>query len=258
MKVVILAGGFGTRISEESHLKPKPMVEIGERPILWHIMKYYSEFGYHEFVICLGYKQYVVKEFFADYFLHTSDVTFDLANNSMEVHNNYSEPWKVTLVDTGLHTMTGGRIKRVRDYIGDETFMLTYGDGVSDVDIPSLLQFHKNHGRIATITGVNIGQRFGVLEVEADGAIREFREKNDDDGKMVNGGFMVMEPGVFDYIEGDRTVFEKEPLEKLARDGELAAYRHPGFWKCMDTQRDKMQLEELWQSGHAPWKIWKN
>lgn len=258
MKVVILAGGFGTRISEESHLKPKPMVEIGERPILWHIMKYYSEFGYHEFVICLGYKQYVVKEFFADYFLHTSDVTFDLANNSMEVHNNYSEPWKVTLVDTGLHTMTGGRIKRVRDYIGDETFMLTYGDGVSDVDIPSLLQFHKNHGRIATITGVNIGQRFGVLEVEADGAIREFREKNDDDGKMVNGGFMVMEPGVFDYIEGDRTVFEKEPLERLARDGELAAYRHPGFWKCMDTQRDKMQLEELWQSGHAPWKIWKN
>lgn len=258
MKVVILAGGFGTRISEESHLKPKPMVEIGEQPILWHIMKYYSEFGFHEFIICLGYKQYVVKEFFADYFLHTSDVTFDLVNNSMEVHNNYSEPWKVTLVDTGLHTMTGGRIKRVRDYIGDETFMLTYGDGVSNVDIHKLLDFHKRHGRIATISGVNIGQRFGVLEVEQNGAINEFREKNDDDGKMVNGGFMVMEPGVFDYIEGDETVFEKAPLENLAKDGQLMAYRHDGFWKCMDTQRDKMQLEELWQSGSAPWKIWEN
>lgn len=258
MKVVILAGGFGTRISEESHLKPKPMVEIGEQPILWHIMKYYSEFGYHDFIICLGYKQYVVKEFFADYFLHTSDVTFDLANNQMEVHNNYSEPWRVTLVDTGLHTMTGGRIKRVRDYIGDETFMLTYGDGVSNVDLDALLDFHKKHGRIATITGVNIGQRFGVLEVEEDGAIQAFREKNDDDGKMVNGGFMVMEPGVFDYIEGDSTVFEKAPLENLSRDGQLMAYGHDGFWKCMDTQRDRMQLEEMWQSGHAPWKIWEN
>lgn len=258
MKVVILAGGFGTRISEESHLKPKPMVEIGEQPILWHIMKYYSEFGYHDFIICLGYKQYVVKEFFADYFLHTSDVTFDLANNQMEVHNNYSEPWRVTLVDTGLHTMTGGRIKRVRDYIGDETFMLTYGDGVSNVDLDALLDFHKKHGKIATITGVNIGQRFGVLEVEEDGAIQAFREKNDDDGKMVNGGFMVMEPGVFDYIEGDSTVFEKAPLENLSRDGQLMAYGHDGFWKCMDTQRDRMQLEEMWQSGHAPWKIWEN
>lgn len=258
MKVVILAGGFGTRISEESHLKPKPMVEIGEQPILWHIMKYYSEFGYHDFIICLGYKQYVVKEFFADYFLHTSDVTFDLANNQMEVHNNYSEPWRVTLVDTGLHTMTGGRIKRVRDYIGDETFMLTYGDGVSNVDLDALLDFHKKHGRIATITGVNIGQRFGVLEVEEDGAIQAFREKNDDDGKMVNGGFMVMEPGVFDYIEGDSTVFEKDPLENLSGDGQLMAYGHDGFWKCMDTQRDRMQLEEMWQSGHAPWKIWEN
>lgn len=256
MKVVILAGGFGTRISEESHLKPKPMIEIGEQPIMWHIMKYYSQFGFHEFIICLGYKQYAVKEYFADYFLHTSDVTFDLANNSMEVHNNYSEPWKVTLVDTGLHTMTGGRIRRVKDYIGDETFMLTYGDGVSNVDIKALLCFHKKHGKIATITGVNIGQRFGVLDVEYDGAINEFREKNDDDGKMVNGGFMVMEPGVFDYIEGDATVFEKEPLENLAKDGQLMAYGHDGFWKCMDTQRDRMQLEEMWQSGHAPWKIW--
>lgn len=257
MKVVILAGGFGTRISEESHLKPKPMVEIGGQPILWHIMKYYSEFGYHDFVICLGYKQYVVKEYFADYFLHTSDVTFDLANNRMEVHNNYSEPWRVTLVDTGLNTMTGGRIKRIRDYVGDETFLLTYGDGVSTVDLDALMAFHKNHGKIATITGVNIGQRFGVLEVDEDGAIREFREKNDDDGKIVNGGFMVMEPGVFDYIDGDETVFEKAPLENLARDGQLMVYRHDGFWKCMDTQRDRMQLEKMWQEGNAPWKIWE-
>ena len=256
MKVVILAGGFGTRISEESHLKPKPMVEIGEQPILWHIMKYYSQFGYHDFVICLGYKQYVVKEYFADYFLHTSDVTFDLVSNSMEVHNNYSEPWRVTLVDTGLHTMTGGRIKRVREYIGDETFMLTYGDGVSTVDLEALLKFHKSHGKIATISGVNIGQRFGVLDVDADGAIHEFREKSDDDGKIVNGGFMVMEPGVFDYIEGDDTVFEKAPLENMARDGQLMVYRHDGFWKCMDTQSDRMQLENMWQEGDAPWKIW--
>ena len=258
MKVVILAGGFGTRISEESHLKPKPMIEIGERPILWHIMKYYSQFGFHEFVICLGYKQYVVKEFFADYFLHTSDVTFDLANNQMEVHNNYSEPWKVTLVDTGLHTMTGGRIKRIRDYVGGETFMLTYGDGVADVDIAALLAFHKKHGKIARITAVNLGQKFGVLDVDGDNNINAFREKNDDDGSLINGGFMVMEPGVFDYIEGDATVFEKKPLEDLARDGQLMAYKHNGFWKCMDTQRDKMQLEEMWSKGEAPWKVWEN
>ena len=258
MKVVILAGGFGTRISEESHLKPKPMVEIGEQPILWHIMKYYSQFGFHEFVICLGYKQYVVKEYFADYFLHTSDVTFDLANNRMEVHNNYSEPWRVTLVDTGLHTMTGGRIKRIRDYIGDEPFLLTYGDGVSNVDLNALVEFHKKHGKTATITGVNVGQRFGVLEVDADGAIREFREKSDDDGKIINGGFMVMNPEVFDYIEGDSTVFEKEPLENLAKDGQLMVFRHDGFWKCMDTQRDTQQLEKMWMEGNAPWKIWEN
>lgn len=256
MKVVILAGGFGTRISEESHLKPKPMVEIGEQPILWHIMKYYSQFGFHEFVICLGYKQYVVKEYFADYFLHTSDVTFDLANNRMEVHNNYSEPWRVTLVDTGLHTMTGGRIKRIRDYIGDEPFLLTYGDGVSNVDLAALVDFHTKHGKIATITGVNVGQRFGVLEVDADGAIKEFREKSDDDGKIINGGFMVMNPEVFDYIEGDSTVFEKAPLENLAKDGQLMVFRHDGFWKCMDTQRDKQQLEKMWQENEAPWKIW--
>ena len=257
MKTVILAGGFGTRISEESHLKPKPMVEIGEQPILWHIMKQYSQYGYNDFIICLGYKQYVVKEYFAQYFLHTSDVTFDLTKNSMEVHNNYSEPWRVTLVDTGLHTMTGGRIKRIRDYVGNEPFMLTYGDGVSDVDFHALLDFHRSHGKIATITGVNVGQRFGVMDVDSDGRIREFREKNDNDGKIVNGGFMVMNPGVFDYIEGDETVFEKGPLENLARDGQLMVYRHDGFWKCMDTQRDRMQLEEMWQSGNAPWKTWK-
>lgn len=257
MKVVLLAGGFGTRISEESHLKPKPMIEIGERPILWHIMKYYSQFGLHDFIICLGYKQYVVKEFFADYFLHTSDVTFDLANNKMEVHNNYSEPWKVTLIDTGLHTMTGGRIKRIRKYVGDEPFMLTYGDGLANVDINALREFHEKHGKIATITAVNVGQKFGVLDVSDQGNINAFREKNDMDGSLINGGYMVMNPGVFDYIEGDATVFEKEPLEKLASDGELMAYKHTGFWKCMDTQRDKQQLEALWQSDNAPWKIWK-
>ena len=256
MKVVILAGGFGTRISEESHLKPKPMIEIGGKPILWHIMKYYSEFGFHDFIICLGYKQYVVKEFFADYFLHTSDVTFDLANNRMEVHNNYAEPWKVTLVDTGLKTMTGGRVKRIRPYVGDEPFMLTYGDGLADVDLKKLEEFHRQHGRIATITAVNVGQRFGVLDIQQGGRIQAFREKNDRDGALINGGFMVMNPQVFDYIQGDDTVLEKEPLENLARDGELMAFAHDGFWKCMDTQRDKMQLEAMWQSGQAPWKIW--
>lgn len=257
MKVVILAGGFGTRISEESHLKPKPMIEIGEKPILWHIMKHYSQYGYNEFIICLGYKQYVVKEFFADYFLHTSDVTFDLANNSMEVHNNYSEPWKVTLIDTGLHTMTGGRVKRIRDYVGNEPFMLTYGDGVSNINLKALEEFHRAHGKIATISAVNIGQRFGVLDLDSNAQIHSFREKNDDDGSLINGGFMVMNPEVFDYIEGDSTVFEKEPLENLAKNGQLMAYRHNGFWKCMDTQRDKMQLEEMWASGKAPWKTWK-
>ena len=256
MKVVLLAGGFGTRISEESHLRPKPMIEIGEKPILWHIMKYYSQYGFHEFVVCLGYKQYVVKEFFADYFLHMSDVTFDLANNQMEVHNNYSEPWKVTLVDTGLKTMTGGRVKRIRPYVGDGPFMLTYGDGLADVDLKKLEEFHRQHGRIATITAVNVGQRFGVLDIQQGGRIQAFREKNDRDGALINGGFMVMNPQVFDYIQGDDTVLEKEPLENLARDGELMAFTHDGFWKCMDTQRDKMQLEAMWQSGQAPWKIW--
>ena len=257
MKVVLLAGGFGTRISEESHLKPKPMIEIGEKPILWHIMKYYSQLGFHEFVICLGYKQYVVKEFFADYFLHTSDVTFDLANNRMEVHNNYSEPWKVTLVDTGLNTMTGGRVKRIRPYVGEEPFMLTYGDGVADIDLSALAEFHKNHGKIATLTTVNVGQKFGVLDLDNSGQVKAFREKNDNDGALINGGFMVFNPGIFDYLEDDATVLEKEPLENLAKDGQLMAYCHEGFWKCMDTQRDKNQLEAMWQSGKAPWKIWQ-
>ena len=256
MKVVILAGGFGTRISEESYLKPKPMVEIGGQPILCHIMKYYSEFGFNDFVICLGYKQYVVKEYFAQYFLHTADITFDLANNRMEVLHKHAEPWKVTLVDTGLMTMTGGRIKRVREYLGEEPFLLTYGDGVSNVDIHALVKFHESHGRICTITGVNVGQQFGVMAIDESGQIREFREKNDDDGRIVNGGFMVMNPKIFDYIEGDDTVLEKAPLENLAKDGQLMVYQHHGFWKCMDTQRDHKQLEEMWDGGNAPWKIW--
>lgn len=256
MKVVILAGGLGTRISEESHLRPKPMIEIGGKPILWHIMKTYSHYGHNDFIICAGYKQHVIKEFFADYFLHTSDVTFDLANNKMEVHNNYSEPWKVTLVDTGLNTMTGGRVKRIQPFVGDEPFMLTYGDGVADVDLKDLERFHREHGKTATIMAVNVGQRFGVLDMQSGGKVQAFREKRDSDGAWINGGFMVMNPEVFDYIQGDETVFEKGPLENLAKDGQLMAYVHNGFWKCMDTQRDRLQLEELWQSRKAPWKIW--
>lgn len=256
MKVVILAGGFGTRISEESYLKPKPMVEIGEQPILWHIMKIYSSFGFHEFIICLGYKQYVIKEYFADYFLHTSDITFDLAKNEMTVHNNFSEPWKVTLVDTGLNTMTGGRVKRIRDYVGNEPFMLTYGDSVADVNIAELVKFHQSHGKIGTMTAVNIGQRFGVLDIAANGKIDAFREKNTSDGSWINGGFMVMNPEIFDYIEGDSTVFEKKPLERLSQEGQLMAYTHKGFWQCMDTQREMKQLREMWESGKAPWKLW--
>ena len=240
MKTIILAGGFGTRISEESHLKPKPMIEIGGMPMLWHIMKIYSHYGFNDFVVCLGYKQYIVKEFFADYFLHTSDVTFDLAANNMIVHNVKAEPWKVTLVDTGLKTMTGGRIKKVQEYIGDEPFMLTYGDGVADVDINRLLEYHKSHGKLMTITAINIGQQFGALDV-----------------RVINGGFMVCQPEIFDYIDGPETVFEKEPVERLVAEGQLMAYHHPGFWKNMDTQRDKQKLEALWESGNAPWKLWE-
>lgn len=257
MKVVILAGGFGTRISEESHLKPKPMVEIGGKPILWHIMKEYSYYGYNEFIICCGYKQHVVKEWFADYYLHNSDVTFDFTQeNHMEIHNNVAEPWKVTLVDTGLNTMTGGRIKRIQPYVGNEPFMLTYGDGVADVDIPQLVKFHQNHGKIATMTAVNVGQQFGILEIAPDGTISKFREKSNSDGGVINGGYMVLNPEIFDYIEGDSTVFEKGPIERVAAEGQLMSYMHRGFWKCMDTQRDRQQLEEMIASGQAPWMLW--
>ena len=259
MKVVILAGGFGTRISEESHLKPKPMIEIGPQPILWHIMKIYSHYGFRDFIICAGYKQHIIKEYFANYFLHTSDVTFDFTKNNKEVivHENTAEPWRVTVVDTGLNTMTGGRVKRIQKYVGNEPFMLTYGDGVSDVDIKKLVAFHKQHGKLATMTAVNAGQRFGVLDIGLDNNIKSFREKRQSDGAMINAGFMVLEPQVFDYIEGDSTVFEKAPLENLAKEGQLMAFKHDGFWQCMDAMRDKMQLEELWASGKAPWKLWK-
>ena len=258
MKVVILAGGLGTRISEESHLKPKPMIGIGDRPILWHIMKIYSHYGFNDFIICLGYKQYIVKEFFAGYYMHTSDVTFDLKNNEMTVQKNTSEPWRVTLVDTGLNTMTGGRIKRVQEYIGNEPFMLTYGDGVADIDIDKLLKFHKSHGKIGTLTAINIDQRFGVLDIAENGNISAFREKKASDKSVINGGFMVMNPEIFDYIDGDDTVFEKNPLENIAKQGQLMAYSHNGFWQCMDTQRDKQLLEKLWESGNAPWKLWED
>ncbi len=256
MKVVILAGGFGTRISEESHLKPKPMVEIGEKPILWHIMKYYSAFGFHDFIICCGYKQHVIKEWFADYYLHNSDVTFDLSTNKMEVHNNYSEPWRVTLVDTGLNTMTGGRIRRIEPYVKGETFMMTYGDGVSNVDLDALVKFHESHGKIATITTVNIGQVKGVLDIDQDNNITSFREKDDNDGSLINGGFMVLNPEIFQYLDGDDTIFERTPMQRLAAEGQLKSFYHDGFWQCMDTQREMKKLEELWQSGKAPWKIW--
>lgn len=257
MKVVLLAGGFGTRISEESHLRPKPMIEIGGKPILWHIMKYYSSFGLNEFIICCGYKQHVIKEWFANYYLHNSDITLDFTKgNEMTVHNNVAEPWKVTMIDTGLNTMTGGRIKRIKPYVGDEPFMLTYGDGVADVDLNALLAFHQSHGKIATMTAVNVGQQFGVLEIGKDGTIDKFREKSDSDGGVINAGYMVLNPQIFDYIEGDETVFEKKPLETVAAEGQLMAYMHKGFWKCMDTQRDKEQLEKLIASGEAPWMVW--
>ena len=257
MKVVILAGGLGTRISEESHLKPKPMIEVGDAPILWHIMKYYSSFGFDEFIICCGYKGYVIKEYFADYYLHRSDITFDFSNNNqMIVHNNVAEPWKVTLVDTGYATMTGGRLKRVQKYVGDETFMMTYGDGVSDVDLNELLEFHKTHGKAATITAIQPGGRFGVLDIDENQGVRQFSEKAKEDGGWINAGFMVLEPEVFNYIQGDETFFEREPLENLALDGKLAAYKHYGFWKCMDTLRDKEALDFLWNSKQAAWKRW--
>ncbi len=257
MKVVILAGGFGTRIAEESHMRPKPMIEIGGMPILWHIMKEYSFYGFNEFIICAGYRQHMIKEYFADYYLHRSDITFDFSEeNKMIVHNNVAEPWKVTIVDTGLNTMTGGRVKRVKKYIGDEPFMLTYGDGVCDIDIVKLLEFHRAHGRLGTITAINVNQRFGVLDINDEGGISSFREKDDRDLSVINGGYMVFEPAIFDLIDGDETVFEKKPLEILSAQGELMAYRHEGFWQCMDTQRDREHLEKLWAENKAPWRKW--
>ena len=253
MKVVILAGGFGTRISEESHLKPKPMIEIGGKPILWHIMKEYSHYGFNDFIICLGYKQEKIKEFFKDYYLYASDVTFDMKNNEMKIHNNYSEPWKVTLVDTGLNTMTGGRIKRIREYIGNETFMLTYGDGVCDLDIRELVKFHQSHGKLATITAIQPGGKFGALKIDEENKIKSFVEKSKEDGGWINGGYMVLEPNVIDLIEGDDTVFEKHPLETLAKENNLVAYKYDGFWQCMDTLKDKMYLDKLIEMNEAPW-----
>jgi glucose-1-phosphate cytidylyltransferase len=255
MKAVILAGGLGTRISEETHLKPKPMIEIGGRPILWHIMKIYSAHGVNDFVVCCGYKGYLIKEYFANYFLHMSDVTFDMRDNKMEVHQNSSEPWRVTLVDTGEQTMTGGRIKRVRDYLDEEDFCLTYGDGVSDVDISALVAFHRAGGKLATLTATQPPGRFGALNMD-DHLIRSFEEKPHGDGAWINGGFFVLSPKVIDYIKDDTTVWEREPMQRLAREGQLQAWRHNGFWQPMDTLRDKTHLEELWQSGKAPWKVW--
>jgi glucose-1-phosphate cytidylyltransferase len=257
MKVLILAGGFGTRLSEETDIRPKPMAEIGSQPIIWHIMKSYSHFGFNEFVVLLGYKGYYIKEYFANYFLHQSDVTIDLATNKMEVHNNFSEPWKVTLLETGLNTMTGGRIKRAKDHIGSETFLLTYGDGVADVNLKDLLKFHKQHGKAITMTSVQPEGRFGALKFQGTNKVDSFNEKPRGDGTWINGGFFICEPKVMDYIAGDDIVFEREPMEKLANDGELFAYRHQGFWQCMDTLRDKNKLNELWVRGDAPWKVWK-
>jgi len=257
MKVVILAGGFGTRLSEETDIKPKPMVEIGGKPILWHIMKIYSSYGFNEFVILLGYKGYVIKEFFSNYFLHQSNVTIDLANNSMEIHQNESEPWKVTLLETGLNTLTGGRIKRAKDYIGKENFLLTYGDGLSDVDITKTLAFHKSHGKHITMTAVQPAGRYGALDIKDDNSIASFKEKPKGDGAWINGGFFVCRPEVIDYISGDSTIFEQEPLASLAAEGQLMSFKHSGFWECMDTLRDKMHLCQLWDSGQAPWKRWQ-
>ncbi|MEG0034409.1 MAG: glucose-1-phosphate cytidylyltransferase [Bacilli bacterium] len=258
MKVVLLAGGYGTRISEESHLKPKPMIEIGGKPILWHIMKYCSSFGYNEFIICAGYKQEVIKEWFSNYFLHTSDITFDFTKgNKMIVHNNVSENWKVTIIDTGLNTMTGGRIKRIKDYVNNEPFLMTYGDGVSDVDINALIDVHKSNKKLITITTVQPGGRFGSLEIDDSGVVKSFQEKNHEDGGWINGGFMIIEPKVFDYIVDDMTVLEKQPLEILSKENNIIAYKHTGFWQCMDTLRDKEYLEQLIKNNEAPWEVWR-
>jgi glucose-1-phosphate cytidylyltransferase len=255
MKAVILAGGLGTRISEESYLKPKPMIEIGGKPILWHIMKMYSHYGINDFVICLGYKGYVIKEYFSNYFLHMSDVTFDLRGNSMEIHQEHAEPWKVTLIDTGETSMTGGRLKRVEKYLENDTFCMTYGDGVADIDISSLIEFHKRSGKKATLTAIQPAGRYGALKIDSE-SVSSFQEKSDGDGAWVNGGFFVLEPSVLDIIEGDQTIWEGAPLQHLAREGELSAYTHSGFWQSMDTLRDRNLLEELLASGDAPWQVW--
>lgn len=258
MKVLILAGGYGTRISEESHLKPKPMIEIGGMPILWHIMKIYSYYGYTEFIICAGYKQYVIKEYFANYFLHKSDITYDFTTGKqkMIIHNNFSEPWKVTVVDTGLDTMTGGRVKRVKDYIGNETFMLTYGDGVSDVNIDKVLQFHRQNKKLMTLTGVQPEGRFGIMEFDDHDSVKAFREKNSIDSGWINGGFLVCEPEIINYIADDSIMLEREPMEQLAKENQIGCYKHDGFWQCMDTLRDKEKLEKMWETKQAPWKKW--
>lgn len=255
MKAVILAGGLGTRISEETHLKPKPMVEIGGRPILWHVMKIYAAHGVNDFVICAGYKGYIIKEYFANYFLHMSDVTFDMQHNRMEVHERRSEPWRVTIVDTGDATMTGGRLKRVREYLGDETFCFTYGDGLGDVNITELVAFHRREKRLATLTGVQPPGRYGALSIDGT-AVTNFQEKPMGDGGWINGGFFVLEPGVIDYIDGDAIIWERQPMQRLAEEGRMSVYHHGGFWQPMDTLREKNYLEELWASGKAPWKNW--
>ena len=256
MKAIILAGGLGTRISEESHLRPKPMIEIGGKPILWHIMKMYSHHGVNDFIVCLGYKGYMIKEYFSNYFLHMSDVTFCMRENNMEIHQKFAEPWKVTLVDTGEHTMTGGRLKCVAPYIEDETFCFTYGDGVSDIDISGLIDYHKSSGRKATVTAIQPPGRYGALHIE-NGAVQNFQEKPAGDGAWINGGFFVLEPSVLDYLDNNETIWEQQPLQRLAIEGQLSAYQHEGFWQPMDTLRDKNHLEELWQSGKAPWKTGK-
>jgi glucose-1-phosphate cytidylyltransferase len=256
MKVVILAGGFGTRLSEETEIKPKPLVEIGGMPIIWHIMKIYSTYGFNEFIVCLGYKGYLIKEFFANYFLHKSDVTIDLAANTVRILDSQVEPWKITLIDTGINTMTGGRIKRIQPHVGNESFMLTYGDGVSDVNIKTLLDFHHTHRKYCTVTAVQPAGKFGALNINKLGIVDSFQEKPEGDGMWINGGFFVCEPRVFDYIEGDQTFWELDPMENLAKQNQMMAYLHKRFWRPMDTLRDKMDLENIWSTGKAPWKIW--
>jgi glucose-1-phosphate cytidylyltransferase len=257
MKVVILAGGYGTRLSEETDLKPKPMVEVGGKPILWHVMKIYSFYGFQEFIVCLGYKGYIIKEYFANYFLHQSDLTINLGENSIKWHNSFAEPWKISLKDTGKNTMTGGRILNVRDYINEETFLLTYGDGVSNVNINELVNFHKSHGKLCTVTSVQPSGRFGALNLDDFNNVKSFQEKPKGDSAWINAGFFVCEPGIFDYIEDEGTIWEKDPLENLAKNGQLVAYKHHGFWRPMDTLKDKMDLENLWTTGEAEWKMWE-